>query len=552
MIHRFCMVFALIALVQVACGSSSTPTLDVLPVDNNLPQDPGQQDTNVSGDLDRVDVAQPDTAQPDVPTVDDLDPADLAQPDTTPVDPGPAEVTDDVEADTFVPEDVVTVDLTPADLGPEVAPECVEDVDCAVKGDPSICHLFVCEAGACVEAAVEEGTACTDGEFCTAPDTCRSGVCVAGPAVTCDDGDICTTDSCVAGACLNLGDTSALTCGTGACYRETPRCTGGVLHSCQPGTPSAESCDGLDNDCDGTTDNGNLGGANCISPLAGPCAAGTTACQAGALVCVPKRQPTPETCDGLDNDCDGVVDNGDPNGGLRCPTGKLGACSIGTTACVNALVTCVQTVEPSVEMCDGQDNDCDGQVDEDNPGSGLACATGKAGVCNEGLTGCVNGATACIQVGQPSTEVCDGVDNDCDGAADPAGAAGCLPFLRDADGDSYGVTGDVQCLCAPTVPYTGTKEGDCCDLDDRSRPSVTTPVPALSRCGSFDYHCSGTPTQQYTYGTGSCGWWPLCQTTAGWLGATPGCGDAGEILTDCNFNGFSCDMITTKVTQGCL
>ncbi len=35
------------------------------------------------------------------------------------------------------------------------------------------------------------------------------------------------------------------------------------------------------------TDNGNLGGANCISSLAGPCAAGTTACQAGALVCVP-------------------------------------------------------------------------------------------------------------------------------------------------------------------------------------------------------------------------------------------------------------------------
>src|SRR5256885_4924984 len=48
------------------------------------------------------------------------------------------------------------------------------------------------------------------------------------------------------------------------------------------------------------------------------CAAGTTACTGGALVCNRNVNPSAETCDGLDNDCNGVVDNGNPGGNVAC------------------------------------------------------------------------------------------------------------------------------------------------------------------------------------------------------------------------------------------
>ena len=467
MLRRVVLACLSIALLQAACGGSGTsPSLDVPAQDYVVSQDPGQLDTSVVEDLNRTDLAQNDTTQPDVPLSQDLVATDTVVTDTPPTDPGVedpglADVAADLGVDTVPVEDTAPVDTTPADVtledtAPEAdaVPECTEDADCQAKGDPSICHLFACQSGACVEVAAEDGSSCTDGDFCTAPDTCKAGKCVAGTAVTCDDGDPCTADSCANGACLNVPDTTVLSCGTGDCYRETPRCSNGVIHTCVAGTPTPETCDGRDNDCDGTTDNGNLGGGKaCDSGLPGPCAAGTMVCRGGSLVCVQNTLPAPEVCDGIDNNCDGTVDEGNPNGGLRCPTGKLGVCSIGATACINGLVACVQTVEPTLEICDGIDNNCDGLIDEGNPGSGLSCSTGKPGVCDQGVTSCVDGKIACIQVGQPGPEVCDGVDNDCDGVVDPAGATGCLPFNRDVDGDGYGVAGDVQCLCAPAAPY---------------------------------------------------------------------------------------------------
>jgi hypothetical protein len=89
------------------------------------------------------------------------------------------------------------------------------------------------------------------------------------------------------------------------------------------------------------------------------------------------------------------VDNGNPGGGVACNTGKLGICAAGTTACVGGAITCVQNQQPSAEVCNGLDDDCNGVVDNGNPGGGVACNTGKPGICAAGTTACVGGAIAC-------------------------------------------------------------------------------------------------------------------------------------------------------------
>jgi len=71
-----------------------------------------------------------------------------------------------------------------------------------------------------------------------------------------------------------------------------------------------------------------------------------------------------EACDGLDNDCDGKIDEGNPGGGGSCDTGLLGVCSSGELACESGSLQCNQTTSSGDEVCDGLDNDCDGAVDE--------------------------------------------------------------------------------------------------------------------------------------------------------------------------------------------
>ncbi|MEE2755100.1 MAG: MopE-related protein [Myxococcota bacterium] len=138
----------------------------------------------------------------------------------------------------------------------------------------------------------------------------------------------------------------------------------------------------------------------------------------GPMMDTDNCRPIDEMCNGLDDDCDGRTDENAGDARLDCQTNLLGVCQAGQTRCNNGQIQCVATRNPGREVCDSLDNDCDGTTDENAPNVGDMCQTGEAGICGPGTRQCENGQMLCVSNSNGEIETCDRSDEDCDGRID--------------------------------------------------------------------------------------------------------------------------------------
>ena len=391
---------------------------------------------------------------------------------------------------------------------PRLCSPCIADSDCQVGSGVSgaLCVYFDPIGRFC-------GSACETSVDCPRGYDCRTMPVATGQRKQCVpvEGEC----PCYKGA---IEDSRRTICfaqnefGSCAGYRV---CTENGLSPCDAPNPTKEICDGFDNDCNGVTDD--------VPPYActitndyGACP-GTSACINGQEVCN-GRAPAQEQCNGIDDNCDGRTDeegallckvyykdqDGDGYGVLwdsKCLCSPLGYYTVVIGG------DCDDTradVNPSAEeACNGIDDNCDGRTDEegalgcvnyyrDSDGDGYGfeldwkclCApkapytATRGGDCQDG--------DKLINPG--AEEVCNGKDDDCDGITDPEDTRGCVNYYKDADGDGYGALGsEPRCLCAPSpaTMFTATNSDDCDDSDATVSPRAT------ETCDGKDNNCNG-------------------------------------------------------------